>query len=244
MTNSEIMNAARNTLNAIWMREAGRLFLFWFLVCLLYIPELIIEEFLNEESIAVDIVSFIWELALLPLSIGIAFYYNNLSQNKVRSIRNFFHGYSSFLRNLRACLLKYGVIIVLIIVSCIPLVLCLFDNIAVIGVSIITTLLLGFFLFYKFFGTIVFYDWRIGEDTKTGVITILRDCYRRMQLHNDQFFTLNVRFIGWHILCVCTLGIAIFWIMPYLYSSYGIFYHKYVYPVEESTVIDNIEETV
>jgi uncharacterized membrane protein len=233
MTNSEIMKNARGSLNGKWMGEAGTLFLYFVLVTLIYVPDIIIGKFLGEDSWSAIILDFAWDIMLLPLSIGFAWYYNNLSQNKVRSIKNFFYGYSPLFRNLLACVLKWVITTALIAAAFIPLALCLFGNDVVVVVSIVVALILGFYLFYKFFGTIVFFDWRLGEDHKTGIVKLLRECYKRMQPHNDQFFTLNVRFTGWFILCIFTLGIASFWIIPYLFSSYGIFYHQYIYPVEE-----------
>lgn len=209
-------------------RECFSYILLW--LFFLYVPDVLMGELLGEESLIVDIIDLAWEILLLPLSIGFARYYNNLSQNKKRSIKTFFSGYSPFLRNLRACILMCFVSAILIVIACIPLTLCLLDNDIVAIASIIATVFWGLYLFYKSFGTMVFYDWRIGEDHETGVVQILRDCYKRMKSHNDQFFTLNVRFTGWVILCICTLGFASFWIVPYILSSYGIFYHKYVFP--------------
>lgn len=235
MSNLEIMVAAKKSLKGKWLGEAGILFLFGVLLCLIYTPNIIIGSILGEESLIACILDLTWHIMLLPTSIGIAWYYNNLTQNYDPSIQDFFHGYSTFFRNLRACILKCVVITALIAIACIPLALCLFGDAFVILVSIMLTLFWGFYIFLNFFGTIVFYDWRISEDHKTGLFQILRDCYKRMQPHNDQFFMLNVRFTGWFILCICTLGIACFWILPYLYSSYGIFYHKYIYPVDDSS---------
>lgn len=39
-----------------------------------------------------------------------------------------------------------------------------------------------------------------------------------------KFFCLNLRFIGWFLLVIITLGIASLWVSPYLYVSYAKFY--------------------
>ena len=45
-----------------------------------------------------------------------------------------------------------------------------------------------------------------------------------MKGHKFDFFWLGLSFIGWGILCVLTLGIGIFWLMPYMYTTYAAFY--------------------
>ncbi|MGI6573647.1 MAG: DUF975 family protein [Fermentimonas sp.] len=39
-----------------------------------------------------------------------------------------------------------------------------------------------------------------------------------------KFFCLCLRFIGWLLLCVITLGIALLWVVPYMHVSFAKFY--------------------
>lgn len=45
-----------------------------------------------------------------------------------------------------------------------------------------------------------------------------------MQGHKMKFFLLCLSFIGWGILAVLTLGIGLFWLFPYVHSTYVAFY--------------------
>ena len=40
----------------------------------------------------------------------------------------------------------------------------------------------------------------------------------------SKLFMLDLSFIGWAILCVFTLGIGFFWLMPYVYTNHALFY--------------------
>jgi uncharacterized membrane protein len=39
-----------------------------------------------------------------------------------------------------------------------------------------------------------------------------------------KYFCLGLRFIGWALLCVLTLGIGFLWLSPYIQVSYAKFY--------------------
>lgn len=47
---------------------------------------------------------------------------------------------------------------------------------------------------------------------------------KMMKGHKFDLFYLELSFIGWGILSVCTLGIGYFWLMPYMYTSMAAFY--------------------
>ena len=40
----------------------------------------------------------------------------------------------------------------------------------------------------------------------------------------SKMFMLDLSFIGWAILCILTLGIGFFWLMPYVRTSHALFY--------------------
>ena len=47
-----------------------------------------------------------------------------------------------------------------------------------------------------------------------------------MQGHKMQLFLLDLSFIGWGILCILTLGMGIFWLAPYMWTSHAVFYEE------------------
>ena len=45
-----------------------------------------------------------------------------------------------------------------------------------------------------------------------------------MDGYKMQYFFLGLRFFGWALLCVLTLGIGLLWLIPYVRISYAKFY--------------------
>ena len=41
-----------------------------------------------------------------------------------------------------------------------------------------------------------------------------------------RLFCLDFSFIGWHILCVLSLGVGYIWLVPYIQASYAEFYRR------------------
>lgn len=58
-----------------------------------------------------------------------------------------------------------------------------------------------------------------------------------MRGHKFDLFYLWLSFIGWGILCIFTLGIGLFWLMPYMYTSTAAFYKdvKAEYEMKQQT---------
>ena len=50
-----------------------------------------------------------------------------------------------------------------------------------------------------------------------------------------RLFCLEISFIGWWILCILTLGILSFWIIPYQQSAIAAFYQSLLPKVEATT---------
>lgn len=61
---------------------------------------------------------------------------------------------------------------------------------------------------------------------------------RMMKGHKFDFFWLCLSFIGWILLAILTLGIGMFWLMPYMYTSYAAFYQdvKAEYEAKTNTI--------
>ena len=47
---------------------------------------------------------------------------------------------------------------------------------------------------------------------------------RMMRGHKLELFLLHLSFIGWALLCILTLGIGLFWLVPYVQASQAAFY--------------------
>lgn len=64
------------------------------------------------------------------------------------------------------------------------------------------------------------------DDREVGVSDALKISKRLMYGHRWQFLCLSMRFFGWGILCIFTLGIGYFWLIPYMITSYWKFYRS------------------
>lgn len=65
---------------------------------------------------------------------------------------------------------------------------------------------------------------------KTGKRPDLLECIKRsdqlMKGHKFELFVLDLSFMGWHILCILTLGIGYLWLNPYMYMTKAAFYNE------------------
>ena len=61
---------------------------------------------------------------------------------------------------------------------------------------------------------------------------------KMMKGHKFDFFWLCLSFIGWILLAILTLGIGLFWLLPYMYTAYAAFYQdvKAGYEAKTNTV--------
>ncbi len=64
----------------------------------------------------------------------------------------------------------------------------------------------------------------IAEDNAIGPYEAIKKSSQIMNGHRWKYFCLNLRFIGWWLLCILTFGIGFLWFVPYLYVSYARFY--------------------
>jgi len=69
----------------------------------------------------------------------------------------------------------------------------------------------------------------MAQDTRLGPLEALRASKEMMVGHKARLFVLGLRFIGWALLCILTLGIGFFWLSPYMSVSYAAF-HDDLYP--------------
>ncbi|MBO7445457.1 MAG: DUF975 family protein [Bacteroidales bacterium] len=61
-----------------------------------------------------------------------------------------------------------------------------------------------------------------------------------MQGHKGELFTLYLSFIGWFLLCIPTLGLGLFFLIPYIYMSQYHFYESIRYELDEEPEIEPV----
>jgi uncharacterized membrane protein len=64
----------------------------------------------------------------------------------------------------------------------------------------------------------------IADNKDINPIDAIKRSTSMMYGHKWKLFCLGLRFIGWILLCILTLGILFLWITPYMYVSYAKFY--------------------
>jgi len=64
----------------------------------------------------------------------------------------------------------------------------------------------------------------LAEDDTIGSMDALRKSKEMMNGYKWKYFCLGLRFIGWALLCLLTLGIGFLWLSPYIQVSYAKFY--------------------
>lgn len=60
-------------------------------------------------------------------------------------------------------------------------------------------------------------------------IDALKESWNMMRGHKWEFFCLWLRFLGWLILCVLTVGIGYIWLSPYMTATFLNYYRKLRY---------------
>ena len=64
----------------------------------------------------------------------------------------------------------------------------------------------------------------LAEDDTIGSMDALKKSKEMMDGYKWKYFCLGLRFIGWVLLCILTLGIGFLWLSPYIQISYAKFY--------------------
>ncbi len=110
----------------------------------------------------------------------------------------------------------------------------MFEGFRRIGVSIAAYLLMTLFVLLWFILLIIpgliaslaysMTFFVIAEDPNIGAREAIRKSKKMMHGYKWKFFCLQLRFIGWALLCILTLGIGFLWLNPYIQISTAKFY--------------------
>ncbi|HUS47413.1 MAG TPA: DUF975 family protein [Phycisphaerae bacterium] len=64
----------------------------------------------------------------------------------------------------------------------------------------------------------------LADDRSLGPLEAIRKSKEMMRGYKWKLFCLGLRFFGWSLLCILTLGIGFLWLMPYMNTAYALFY--------------------
>jgi len=64
----------------------------------------------------------------------------------------------------------------------------------------------------------------LADDDSVGPLQAITRSKEMMRGNRWKLFCLSLRFIGWSLLCILTLGIGFLWLFPYMYVAFARFY--------------------
>lgn len=197
-TNAEIRKTARTALDGQW----GKGILAYVVYLLVVAPVPSIASLLYPEDMEIQAVLSLWALLCIPLIWGFRVFFLRVIRNEQPSLGGLFGGYKDFVRIFVTVLLQ-GVFIAL-------------WSLLFIVPGIIKALSYSMTSYILHDHPDLKYNGAINESMR-----LMRGC--KMKL-----FVLFLSFIGWSLLCLLTLGLGFFLLIPYIQTSLAAFYQDLI----------------
>lgn len=163
-------------------------------------------------SVAGNFMAAISVILAGPLGLGLAIFHLKIAREQDVEIGNIFDGFKMFGKALGAYILMMIAIIIGMMLLIVP------------GIILALGLSQTFFI--------------MADDPEIGIVDALKDSWELMDGHKFDFFILGLRFIGWAILCIFTLGIGFFFLSPYMQVTFAKFYNSIRYGDHRDTTED------
>lgn len=133
-----------------------------------------------------------------PVAFGIALFSLKLVRKENPEFEDVFKGFNHFLVSLKASLLMTLYVFLWLLLLIIP------------GIIKGIAYSMTFFI--------------LADDPTIGARAALKKSQTMMNGYKWKYFCLNLRFLGWALLCLLTLGIGFLWLIPYIQISLAAFY--------------------
>ncbi|MFA5745097.1 MAG: DUF975 family protein [Candidatus Paceibacterota bacterium] len=133
-----------------------------------------------------------------PFALGLAIFSLSISRNKEARMEQLFEGFKRFGKALLAYVLMVVFILLWALLLIIP------------GIIAALSYSLTFFI--------------LTDDKTISARDALKKSKKMMLGYKWKFFCLELRFIGWGLLSILTLGIGFLWLVPYMQVSVAKFY--------------------
>jgi uncharacterized membrane protein len=133
-----------------------------------------------------------------PLILGLVMFFLSLSRGQEADTGQIFHGFDHFGKSLGAYLLMMLFIFLWMLLLIIPGIIAAFSY------------------------SMTFYI--LADDPSLRVIDVLKKSKAMMYGYKLKLFGLHLRFLGWGLLCILTLGIGFIWLFPYIQMATVKFY--------------------
>jgi uncharacterized membrane protein len=133
-----------------------------------------------------------------PFALGLATFSLSISRDQDPKLEKIFQGFNNFGTALGAYLLMLLFILLWTLLLIIP------------GIIAAISYSMTFYI--------------LADDNSIGAMDAINKSKKMMNGYKWKYFCLGLRFIGWTLLCVLTLGIGFLWLMPYMQVSMAKFY--------------------
>ena len=135
-----------------------------------------------------------------PLTLGLVYYFVNLSRGEEPKFDSLFSGFDSFGKSLGLYLLQGLFIFLWSLLLIIP----------------------GIIAQYRY--AMTFY--LLKDNPEIGINEALSQSCEMMKGYKWKYFVLSLTFIGWYLLSCLTLGIGFLWLIPYMLTTQANFYNE------------------
>jgi len=133
-----------------------------------------------------------------PMALGIAIFSINISRNQDAKLEQIFQGFNNFGTSTGAYLLMLLFTFLWTLLLIIP------------GIIAVLSYSMTFYI--------------LADDNSIGAMEAIDKSKKMMDGYKWKYFCLGLRFIGWSLLCILTLGIGFLWLLPYMQVSMVKFY--------------------
>ena len=194
------MTQAREALSGRWGLAVGTFFVYMLIVAILssYSVSRNISE-INGIVRSITISSSILLLLIVgALEFGAATFSLAIARKEEAKLNMIFSGFNHYGKTLGLCLLMALFVILFTLLLIIP------------GIIAALSYSMAYFI--------------MSDDPNIGIMEAINKSKKMMYGYKWKYFCLGLRFIGWIILGILSLGIGFLWIMPYIYVSYAKFY--------------------
>jgi uncharacterized membrane protein len=140
----------------------------------------------------------LWLILVGPFTLGLAMFTLSLSRNEEARVEQVFFGFQYFGNALLTYLLIFFYVFLWSLLLIIPGIIASFSY------------------------AMTFYI--LADDPSIRPQEALEKSKKMMNGYKCKLFCLNLRFIGWFLLCLLTMGIGFIFLMPYIYVSQAKFY--------------------
>jgi uncharacterized membrane protein len=133
-----------------------------------------------------------------PLSLGISIFSLNISRNREARLEQIFLGFNNFATAFAAYLLMVVFIILWMLLLIVP------------GIIAALSYSMTFYI--------------LADDGSIKAMEAIDKSKKMMNGYKWKYFRLCLRFLGWALLCIPTLGIGFLWLIPWINVSSAKFY--------------------